>query len=154
MVRTDRRDWAEVRPRHSLPVWSLPRMISSKFASTRLCAGLALAIAAVGSAGAAAQDTARYVVEFKPGMAAAARQALANAGGRIKLEIIGGEAVAVELPKPLVAALKKHGAIAEISEDAIRRPLSLGATPAVAGQTYQPGQTIPYGINLVQANLL
>jgi len=129
-------------------------MISSKFAITRLCAGLALAVAAVGSAGAAAQDTARYVVEFKPGMAAAARQALAAAGGRIKLEIIGGEAVAVELPKHLVATLKKHGAIAEISEDAIRRPFSLGAAPAVAGESYQPGQTIPYGINLVQANLL
>ena len=126
-------------------------MSNSKFAFTRLCAGLALAVAAIGSAAAAAQETARYVVEFKPGMAAAARAALAQAGGRIKLEIIGGEAVAIELPKHLIETLKKHGAIAAISEDAIRTPFS---TAAVAGEKYLAGQTVPYGITMVQANLL
>jgi subtilisin family serine protease len=128
-------------------------MSISKFAFTRLCAGLALAVAAIGTAAAAtaAQETARYVVEFKPGMAAAARAALAQAGGRIKLEIIGGEAVAIELPKHLVETLKKHGAIAAISEDAIRVPFSTGA---VAGEKYLAGQTVPYGITMVQANLL
>lgn len=127
-------------------------MSISKFAITRLCAGLALAVAAMGTANATASETARYVVEFKPGMAAAARKALAEAGGNVKLEILGGEAVAIELPKKMIATLKKHGAIAEISEDAIRVPF--GLAPAVKGETYAAGQTIPYGITMVQADKL
>ena len=128
-------------------------MSTTPFAFTRLCAGLAVAVAAMGLAQAAESDTARYVVEFKPGMAAAARKALSEAGGRVKLEITGGDAVAVELPKKLVATLKKHGAIAEISEDALRFPMGL-STAAVNPETYAKGQAIPYGIKMVQANLL
>ncbi len=127
-------------------------MSTPKFAFTRICAGVSLALALTGAAS-AAQETTRYVVEFKPGMAAMARQALAAAGGNVKLEIIGGDAVAVELPTKMLAVLKKHIAIADISEDAIRRPFS--ATPgAVTGETYKAGQTIPYGISLVQADQL
>src|SRR6476660_8922766 len=112
-------------------------MSRSKFKFSRslvasCTAGLGLALALAGTAN-AASDTVRYVVEFKPGMAAAARQALAAAGGRVKLEIIGADAVAIELPKHMVETLRKHGAIADISEDAIRYPLGLeanGVTPA------------------------
>ncbi len=122
---------------------------------TRVCAGVSLAVLAFSAAATApaSGDTKRFVVEFKPGMAAAARAALANAGGRIKLEILGGDAVAVEIPTRMLEVLKKHAAIAEISEDAIRTPFATQGA-GVPGQTYLPGQTLPYGIKLVQADQL
>jgi subtilisin family serine protease len=128
-------------------------MNHSKFAFTRLCTALSLALAFSATAS-AADETARYVVEFKPGMAAAARKALSDAGGRVKLEILGGDAVAIELPKKMLDTLRKHGAIAEISEDAIRVPYALEPAGAGAKSPYLPGQTIPYGITMVQANKL
>jgi subtilisin family serine protease len=128
-------------------------MNHSKFAFTRLCTALAFALAFSATAS-AADETARYVVEFKPGMAAAARQALTEAGGRVKLEIYGGEAVAIELPKKKLDALRKHAAIAEISEDQIRVPYGLEPAGAGAKPSYLPGQTIPYGISMVQADKL
>jgi subtilisin family serine protease len=120
------------------------------FSLTRLCAGVSLALLALSaSAATSGNETKRFVVEFKPGQAAAARAALANAGGRIKLEILGGDAVAIELPVKMVAMLKKHFAIEEISEDAVRRPF--GTT---TGQSAVAGQVVPYGISLVQADQL
>jgi subtilisin family serine protease len=125
-------------------------MSFSKSIFTRACLGASLSLAIAGGA-LAADDTARFVVEFKPGMAALARQALAAAGGHVKLEMLDGDAVAVELPRHMVETLRKHGAIAGMSEDVKRYPLALGAD---AGETYKPGQEIPYGISLVQADQL
>jgi len=123
-------------------------MSFSKSVFTRACLGASLSFA-IASGAFAASDTVRFVVEFKPGMAVAARQALAAAGGHVKLEIVGEDAVAVEVPKHMVESLRKHGAIARMEEDAKRYPLGLNAD---AG--YKPGQTIPYGISLVQADQL
>jgi subtilisin family serine protease len=120
----------------------------SKSVFTRACLGASLSIA-LASGAFAASDTVRFVVEFKPGMAVAARQALAAAGGHVKLELVDADSVAVEIPKHMVESLRKHGAIARIEEDAKRYPLGLGADG-----TYKPGQTIPYGISLVQADQL
>jgi subtilisin family serine protease len=121
---------------------------------SRLCAGLGLAVAmmAVPAAANAAQN-ARFVVSFKPGSAAAAaaRAAVLKAGGRIKLELIGGDAMAVELPKAALAALRRNTNIALIEEDAIRRPL---ATTSPSGPPYARGQLVPYGIKMVQADQL
>ncbi len=125
-------------------------MKKSNFPVTRLCAGLGLAFAMLGTAYAA--DTTRVIVSFKPGTAAAhlARAAIAKAGGRIKVEI-DGENVAVELPKAAVAALKAHSAVALIEEDAKRYPMGL-ADPS--GPPYELGQLTPYGIKMVQADQL
>jgi subtilisin family serine protease len=127
-------------------------MNHSKFAFTRLCTALSLALA-FSSTASAADETARYVVEFKPGMAAAARAALTEAGGRIQLELTEEDAVAVELPKKKLEALRKHGAIADVSEDPIRVPFSLEPAGGLK-ESYEPGQTIPYGISMVQADKL
>jgi subtilisin family serine protease len=121
----------------------------SKSVLTRACLGVSLSFAIAGGAF-AASDTVRYVVEFKHGQAAAARQALAAAGGRVKLEM-DGDMVAVELPRQMAEKLRKHGAIAALSEDVKRYPLGLVAN---AGARYKPGQDIPYGISLVQADKL
>ena len=115
----------------------------------RLAAGLTLALATLAASAAAASDTQRVIVEFKPGQAAALRSALAGFGAKVKLEIIGEDAVAVEVPKKALAALGKHAAVARVSEDAIRVPYG-----TVAAGPYLPGQTVPYGITMVQADQL
>jgi subtilisin family serine protease len=126
-------------------------MTKTSFPVSRLCAGLGLAFALLGAGVAHAADTTRVIVSFKPGSQAAqlARAAIAKAGGKIKLEILGGGAVAVELSSGAVAALKKHSAIALIEEDAKRYPL---ASTEPSGPPYKPGQLVPYGIKLVQAD--
>lgn len=129
-------------------VWSIHLMsvlTSSRIA--RACATLTLSLVAL-SATAEGVETKRFIVAMKPGQVAAARAALANAGGRIKLEILGEDAVAVELPVKVVDALKKHVAIASISEDAIRRPF------ATAPQLSTDPQVVPWGISMVQADQL
>ncbi|HEX4508612.1 MAG TPA: S8 family serine peptidase [Burkholderiaceae bacterium] len=121
-------------------------------AVTRACLGAALATTIAGSVS-AADDTARFIVEFKPGMAAQAREALAAAGGRVKLEMFDGEAVAAELPRHLVAALRQSAAVFRVEEDAKRYLMSMGEAEADGGG-YKPGQDIPYGIQMVQADQL
>ena len=73
-------------------------MTKTSFPVSRLWAGLGLAFALLGAGVAHAADTTRVIVSFKPGSQAAqlARAAIAKAGGKIKLEILGGGAVAVE----------------------------------------------------------
>ena len=127
-------------------------MTKTSFPVSRLCVGLGLAFAMMGAAQ-ATTDTTRVVVTFKSGSEAAklARAAVAQLGGKIKLEI-DGENVAVELPKAAAMALAKHTAIARVEQDAPRYPLSL-TTPS-DGKPYKLGQLVPYGIALTQADLL
>ncbi len=121
---------------------------------TKPCAAMSVAFALMALTGAAqaAADTTRVIVSFKPGSAAAAaaRAAIAHAGGRVKLEIIGGEAVAVELPRKMLAALKRNVHIDAIEEDARRVPMAALTTPSQA--PYRKGQLVPYGIKMVQAD--
>jgi subtilisin family serine protease len=126
-------------------------MNMTSFPVARWCAGLGLVLSLLGPAAAHSADSIRVIVSFKPGAQAAslARAAIAHAGGVVKLELIGGEGVAVELPPTAVATLKRHPAIALIEEDAKRYPLSL-TTPS--GPPYKKGQLLPYGIKMVQAD--
>jgi subtilisin family serine protease len=128
-------------------------MMNTKFPVSRLCAGLGLAFAMMGSTAHAAADTTRVVVTFKPGSQAAqlARAAIAKFGGKVKVEIDGSN-IAVELPKAAAAALVKHTSIARVEEDAPRYPLAL--TSPSDGKPYKLGQLVPYGIAQVQADLL
>ncbi|MFZ5548333.1 MAG: S8 family serine peptidase [Pseudomonadota bacterium] len=124
-------------------------MKKTMFPVTRLCAGLGLAFAVLGTAHAAVETT-RVVVTFKSAQAAkVVRAAIANAGGRIKVEIDGNN-VAVELPKAAAAALAKHAGVALVEEDAKRYPLAL--TSPSTGKPYKLGQLVPYGIPMVQAD--
>jgi subtilisin family serine protease len=122
------------------------------FPFARWCTRLGLVTALLAGGAAQAADL-RVIVSFKPGApsAQAARAAIAQAGGRVKLELIGGEGVAVELSQAAITALKKHPAVAGIEEDAKRYPMSL-TTPS--GPPYRRGQLLPYGIAMVQANKL
>lgn len=124
-------------------------MNKTSFPVTQLVAGLGLAFAMMGAQ--AAADTTRVVVTFKSGEQAAkmARAAIANFGGRIKVEI-DGRNVAVELPKAAAQALAKHAAVELVEEDGKRYPLAL-TTPST-GKPYKLGQLVPYGIKMVQAD--
>jgi len=131
-------------------------MIKSQVPASRICAAIGLAFALGGSLGIAhaaeeASATTRVVIEFKPGSAAAARAAIANAGGQVKREILRGGAVAVVVPTRMVAALKRAAGVASVEEDAPRYPLAL-TTPTK--KPYKTGQLMPYGISMVQADKL
>jgi subtilisin family serine protease len=116
----------------------------------RACMGLGLMVALSGAGAGQAGDQ-RMVVTFKPGAQAAqaARNAIAQAGGSIKLDLIGGHGVAAELSPAAIELLKQHPSVALVEEDFKRYPLSL-VTPS--RKPYARGQLTPYGILMVQAN--
>lgn len=115
--------------------------------AVRLC----IAGAALGAGTAAAADQARVIVAFKPGAAAPARAALAAARGAVRVELPAMNAVAVELPAAALAVLRSHPHFAYIEEDVKRYPLALTAP---SRKPYLSGQQVPYGISMVQADLL
>ncbi|MCA0175125.1 MAG: S8 family serine peptidase [Proteobacteria bacterium] len=134
--------------------------------TTQVCAAVGLAIAALGaSAQTADTDTTRVVVSFKPGskLAHDARALMAKMGGQVKVELAEQDAVAIVLPKRMLAQLRKHGAVASVDEDAKRYLISaMPSSAAVADGWAQAGaggveaptpkrENTPYGIKMVQA---
>lgn len=132
--------------------------------TTQICAAVGLAIAAMGaSAQAADADTTRVVVSFKPGskLAHQARALMAQMGAQVRVELAEQDAVAVVLPKRMLAQLRKHAAVASVDEDAKRYLISaMPSSAAVADGWADAGgveaptpkrENTPYGIKLVQA---
>jgi subtilisin family serine protease len=60
--------------------------------------------------------------------------------------------MAVEVPAAALKALANNPNVEYIEEDVLRKPLALSGPST--GSPYQPGQLIPYGINMVQADQL
>jgi len=116
-----------------------------------LCAA-ALAIAFAGNASAAAPDTTRVIVSFKPGAKAAVKSLVAAAKGSVKHEIFNSNAMAIEVPTVALKGLENNPNVEFIEEDVIRKPFAL-TTPST-GTPYTLGQQVPYGIKLVQADQL
>ena len=118
-------------------------------AAVRLCiATLAVGVAAPAMA---ADDTTRVIVSYKAGASATVKSAIAAARGNIRHEIDEEDAVAVDLPKAALAALASNPDVEFVEEDAKRYPLAL-TSPSAA--PYKPGQLVPYGIKMVQADQL
>jgi subtilisin family serine protease len=132
----------------------MTRRLSASITKLSAAMTVALAIAGLAPTAHAAAGTSRVIVSFKPGSAAAAaaRAAIANTGGRVKLEILGGGAVAVEMPSRMVAALRRHAGVAAVDADAKRYPMAALATPTEP--PYRKGQLLPYGIPMVQTDQL
>ncbi|QYF94487.1 S8 family serine peptidase [Massilia sp. PAMC28688] len=110
-----------------------------------------VAFGVIGNAAAAA-DTTRVIVAFKPGSAASVKSAVHAAKGNIKHDIFGMDAMAIEVPLTALKGLQHNPNVAYVEEDVIRRPFA-STTPST-GTPYLLGQKVPYGIKQVQADLL
>jgi subtilisin family serine protease len=98
----------------------------------------------------AEHGNARVIVGFKPGAGAAARSAIAAAGGRIAVDLSEVNGLAVELPAAAVTALQRNPNVEYVENDAPRYALGTSSTMSVPGTP----QTTPYGITMVQADQL
>ncbi|MFC6521625.1 S8 family serine peptidase [Undibacterium arcticum] len=140
--------------------------VSSLGKLTKLC----LTAAIVGLAGgAAAGEPQRFIVAYKAGADLNANAAVIRARGNVKLKIHGMNAMSVEMSDQTLQDLRNDPSIDYVEADAIRSlpgvntmsaamadqalSLSSAASPS-SGKTYFPGQQIPYGIKMVQADQL
>ena len=126
-------------------------MVSSLKVSAKQVLSAAVAAALLMASGVtfAKPDTTRVIVSMKPGQAAGGRAAIRAAGGTIKLEIYGTDAVAIEVPLVALRGLENNPNIEYIEEDLIRHAF---ATTSPSASPYITGQLVPYGIKLVQAD--
>jgi hypothetical protein len=119
---------------------------------TALVAACAALVAALAGTSTTAADTTRVIVAFKPGAGAQMRGLVSMARGTVELEIAGMNAMAVSVPSAALAGLARNPHVEYVEEDAKRYPLAL-ATPST-GSPYASNQLVPYGIGMVQADLL
>jgi subtilisin family serine protease len=124
---------------------------SMKKSVTQTLLTLAGLLAATGSVHAAA-DTTRVIVAMKPGAAANARAAISAARAVVKHEILGMNALAIEVPTAALKGLQNNPHFEYVEEDVKRYPLA--ASSPSTGTPYALGQKVPYGIKLVQADQL
>jgi subtilisin family serine protease len=117
-----------------------------------LCLAAAAAAMLCNASYAAAPDTTRIIVAFKPGAKAAVKSAVAAAKGAVKHEIFGMNAMAIEVPNVALKGLENNPNVEYIEEDVVRKPFAL--TSASTGTPYATGQLVPYGIKQVQADQL
>jgi subtilisin family serine protease len=122
----------------------------SRAALRPLVAALAL-IATAGTA-LAASDSTRVIVAYQPGASALVKASVASARGQVRLEIDGMDAMAVELPAAAVNGLSRNPNVVYVEED-VKRYLYAATSPST-GTPYALGQQVPFGIGMVQANLL
>ncbi|NNG24573.1 S8 family serine peptidase [Telluria aromaticivorans] len=99
-----------------------------------------------------APDNARVIVKFKKGQKAVLKNLVAGLKGKVKHEIFNDDAMAIEVPRAVLQALENNPYVEFIEEDAKRYPLAL-TTPST-GTPFATGQLVPYGIKMVQADLL
>ena len=102
----------------------------------------------------AAEGTTRVIVKFKDnGFAENGKQsAVAAAKGTVKHEIFGTNAMAIEVPLSALQGLRNNPNVEYVEEDQIRYAFAL--TSPSTGNPYLSGQSVPYGIKQVQADLL
>ncbi|WP_395405710.1 S8 family serine peptidase [Pseudoduganella sp. UC29_106] len=99
-------------------------------------------------ASAAAPDKVRVVVSFQPGKAAEIHKAAAAAHGAVVHEIFGMDAMALEVPTQALKGLQNNPNVLYVEEDEKRYALALSKQGATGGQS------VPYGISMVQADQL
>ncbi len=117
--------------------------------SKRRLYGILLALATVlAMAGPALAQDARFIVAFTPGNAAAGQAALRAAGARVVLSLGPQDAVAARIPAGALDVLRQNRSIAYIEVDQRREPTALWNDSSAGGET------LPYGIQMVQANLI
>ena len=130
----------------------MARQVTRASKSLSICLTALIAAGVFGGAQAAAPDTTRVIVAFKPGAAAKMKSAVAAAKGSVKHEIFGMNAMAIEVPNVALKGLENNPNVEYIEEDVVRKPFAL--TSPSTGTPYASGQLVPYGIKQVQADLL
>ncbi|KFC71968.1 S8 family serine peptidase [Massilia sp. LC238] len=125
---------------------------NTRASSLRVCLAALVAAGVFGNAQAAAPDTTRVIVAFKPGAAAKVKSVVAASKGSVKHDIFGMNAMAIEVPAVALKGLENNPNVEYIEEDVIRKPFAL--TSPSTGTPYASGQLVPYGIKQVQADLL
>lgn len=112
-----------------------------------LLAALAAAFAMAPALGSAADG--RYIVKFNAGRSNAGMNALHASGARVVLSLDRQDAVAAVIPEQALAGLEHNPNIEYIEEDVIRTPMATWSN-----RTTTSGQTLPYGVQMVQADLV
>ncbi len=127
-------------------------MSSIAVAVKLLAATVAFGVA--GSAAAAAPEGAtRVIVSFKePSSMAQLRANISATKGNVKHEIFGTNAVAMEVSAAALKGLQNNPHVEFVEED-VPRKLYATTSPST-GTPYLTGQLVPYGIKMVQADLL
>lgn len=127
--------------------------------STKIAKAVKLLVATVAVGGfigsaSAAEGVSRVIVKFKEGHVSASnmKSTVAASKGTVKHEIFGTNAVAIEVPTNAIQGLKNNPNVEYVEEDHIRYPFAI-TTPST-GNPYLSGQSVPYGIKQVQADLL
>lgn len=101
------------------------------------------------------QNLSRVWVEFSPGGESNVRSALNRLGAQFHYEFEELNSFVVSLPAQAVSGLSKNPNVLSIEADALRYPIrqvsSRGIAALAADTTGPNGQTIPWGIDAVQA---
>lgn len=98
-----------------------------------------------------AEENKRYIVHYKDGSHSQVRSALVGARGNVKHQLPNMNAVAVEVTDAGARQLAQERNVVLVEED--RKRYLFSTTPST-GTPYLVGQSVPYGIKLVQADLL
>ena len=101
-----------------------------------------------GAAPAQADGKLRVFVQFAPGQKAAVEKALNAAGAEFHYTFDELNTFTVSLPEAALKGLSRNPNVVLIEEDALRAPI--GIMPSSV-QAVDAGQTVPYGIDMVQA---
>lgn len=120
----------------------------SVLAAAALSAVAMLCTASFSAQAAGQAERTRVIVSYKAGSLAAVKTLVARLGGKTEVELDEVDAVAVTLPKAALAALRAGTHVRAIEADPMRKAFALGSGSATQGQT------VPYGIPMVQADQL
>ena len=123
------------------------------FFATLLMAAFALSLVNVNPVYSSSEKgKVRVLVQFTPGKAADVQKSLIAAGGEIHYAFDELRVFAVSLPEAALDGIKNNPNVVLVEEDAPRYPTSImPSTKPAAAVTTSSGQTVPYGIDMVQA---
>jgi subtilisin family serine protease len=94
----------------------------------------------------------RVWVQFQPGQHAQVENALKGAGAQVHYMFDELNAFAVSVPAAALAGLERNPNVLLVEEDAPRFPISvMKSTVQAPAQVTVAGQTVPYGVDMVQA---
>jgi subtilisin family serine protease len=109
---------------------------------------LVMVFSLFGTAPAQADGKLRVFVEFSPGQKAAVEKALNAAGAEFHYSFDELNAFAVSVPEAALKGLSRNPNVVLIEEDPLRAPVEIMPSSV---QAVDAGQTVPYGIDMVQA---